>query len=343
MTPLTRLLSFLLLFLLVLVVAGNALRLIQRETAVVDSSNAEITTASQERVRHLHMAIDKGLLLVGATALGVGVALIFAVGSPTRRSNATVPPFAAQERERRSLSLLAVTSARAQEEISLERGERERAEEDSRQRLQMLNQALEEKIRIGRDLHDGVIQSLYAAGLNLESAKRLAPDDLTKAQSMVDKGLQLINRTIAEIRSYIEGLAPKAVRGDSLAQAMGDIVEDLRAGRPLEVERQIDEDASSALNDAQVAETLQILREAVSNALRHGGADRLRVQLQQSEAGTEFRVHDNGAGFTPERTPGAGHGLKNMKARADEAAGVLTLTSTPGSGTCVQVIWQTAL
>jgi signal transduction histidine kinase len=123
---------------------------------------------------------------------------------------------------------------------------------------------------------------------------------------------------------------------------MAEVVEDLRAGRPLEAEWNIADEAVAALNDAQVAESLQILREAVSNALRHGGADHLRIRLQQTEQGTELSVRDNGAGFTPRSGSANGYGLANMEARAQSAAGVLELTSTPGSGTCVQILWQTA-
>jgi len=346
MTPLSRLFAFALVILLVLVVAGSAMRW-QMAERTSGWTGVRAPAEEVDRISETTSAIkllDRGTLALSVSALVVGVLLILTIGLRSTRGGETRAPFAAREREMRSISLLAATSARAQEEIDLQRGEREKAEADSRQRLQMLNQALGEKIRIGRDLHDGVIQSLYAVGLNLESAQRVSAKDPEKSQQMVETGVRLINKTIAEIRSYIEGLSASAVRGDSLAASLAEEVESLRAGRPLDVEWKIDDQAVAVLSDAQTSETVQITREAVSNALRHGGADRLRIHLIGAGEGTELSIRDNGTGFdgaSPE-TRTLGFGLANMEGRAQDALGSFSLETAPGNGTCIRVNWRTA-
>jgi len=343
MTPLTRLFAFTLVILLVLVVAGSALRWSMHERVApiigiqVAAEEAEWISETVSAIRLL----DRGIVALTAFALIVMTMLVFSVGLRPGRGGETRAPFTAREREIRSISLLAATSARAQEEIDLERGERAKAEASSRQRLQMLNQALEEKIRIGRDLHDGVIQSLYAAGLNLESAQRIAAKDSNESRKMVDQSVALINKTIAEIRAYIEGLSNSAVRGDSLLKSLAREVENLRAGRPVDVEWRVEDEAVAGLSDAQTSETLQITREAVSNALRHGGADRLQIHLVMTDRGTELSIRDNGAGFDPSAKEPTGMGLANMQGRAEDALGGFSVTSSPGNGTCIQVHWQT--
>src|SRR5690606_37902209 len=101
-------------------------------------------------------------------------ALIVAINLRPFRAGDTRAPFhPAGASDIHSLSFLARTSVRQQEELDQARDERLRAEEEARARLVALNHALEEKVRIGRDLHDGVIQSLYAAGLTLQTVREM--------------------------------------------------------------------------------------------------------------------------------------------------------------------------
>ncbi len=298
---------------------------------------AEHPAAAGSRI---HRLLQRVILALGVFALVLMAALVFAVGVRPLRDRETRSPFVSRERDMRSLSLLARNNLRQQAELDQARDERVRAEAEARQRLQLLNRALEEKIRIGRDLHDGVIQSLYAAGLTLQAAQQLAPTEPAQSAARLEGALELINRTIADIRSYIAGLSPRQVRRESLAQALADIVEELRAGRPIESEITVDDAATSALSDLQLTETMQILREAVSNALRHGGARKLRIALAPSTSGVELSLRDDGAGFAPDQARGGGHGLANMRARAERADGSFHLSSAPGEGTVIRVLWS---
>lgn len=338
MTPLIRVLTFSLVLLLALIVATSAARWRMGTGEKLGARESSLG----ERKPVAHALLDRGSLALSGSALLVAVFLIFALGQRNPTSDGTQAPFSYRERERRSLTLLANTSARAQEALSHERDEREKAEADARERLQLLNQALEEKIRLGRDLHDGVIQSLYAAGLTLESAQRLVAQNPAKAQQHFDQSRDLINRGITDIRNYIAGLSPRAVRRDSLSSGLAEAIEQLRAGRPLDLDWKIDETAVAFLSDEQTSETLQITREAVSNALRHGGAHRIAISISSTDQGVEFVLRDNGTGFAPSSHSGSGQGLKNMAARAKTALGEFELTSAPGAGTSIQITWRTA-
>ena len=343
MTPISRLLTFTLVLLLVLLSTAATTRLfVGQQHTSPEASRANLDASLyMSDSRGAPRLLDRGIVTLSVLALAVTLLLVVSLYYRGGSKSHTQAPFSSRERERRSLSLLAQTSARNQEELSHERDGREKAEADSRHRLQMLNQALEEKIRIGRDLHDDVIQSLYASGLTLETAKNLADRDAEAARKNVDQSLTLINRTISDIRSYIAGLSPRSVRKDSLVGGLSDAVESLRAGRPLDVDWKIDEEVVAELSDAQLAESLQITREAVSNALRHGGAHRILISITRGESGADLLVRDDGKGFNARKIESTGQGLNNMEARARQAMGEFTLTTAPGNGTCIQVSWLT--
>jgi signal transduction histidine kinase len=286
-----------------------------------------------------HTIFQRVIIGLGVFALILAAVLVFAVVFFPSQTSETRSPFLTRAHDIRSLSTLARTSVRQQVELDQERDERQRAEAEARQRLQLLNQALEEKIHIGRDLHDGVIQSLYAAGLTLESARQLASTKPEVSTQQIDSTLDLINRTIRDIRDYISGLSATKVRSNSISQALREVVADLRAGRPTDIEVNIDEATAAQLSDSQTSETIQIVREAVSNALRHGGAQHIIVQLTSADARAELDIRDDGTGFDDKNTSPTGHGLANMRARALSTGGSFYLSSTPGHGTTIRINW----
>jgi signal transduction histidine kinase len=110
---------------------------------------------------------------------------------------------------------------------------------------------------------------------------------------------------------------------------------ELSAGQPAEFEVNIDEDAAVLLTDDQSLEALQIAREAVSNALRHGRATHITVRMHQSDREICLLVQDNGAGFDSDSRRDGGHGLANMHARAQRLGASLRVTSQPGQGSRV--------
>jgi len=242
-------------------------------------------------------------------------------------------------------SRLAEASAEQGTELILERGERRRAEEDSQFKQTLLGQAQEEKVQLGRDLHDGIIQSLYAAGLTLESARGLVQHDPAEAERRLAATLAALNTVIRDVRDYIHGLAPERLQRTGFAHALRALADGLRAGRETKFDIQIDDEAAALLNADQTTDALQIAHESISNGLRHGRATVITVRLHRGEREVCLLVQDNGAGFDPAARAQTGHGVNNMQARATRLGADLRVSSQPGAGTRVVLnipILQTA-
>jgi signal transduction histidine kinase len=234
--------------------------------------------------------------------------------------------------EMKSLSRLAETSAEQGTALILERDERRRAEEDAHFKQILLGHAQEEKVQLGRDLHDGIIQSLYAAGLTLESARELVRRDPAEADRRLAATLSALDVVIRDVRNYIKGLAPERLQRASFAHALRVLSNELGASRAAEFDLQIDDDASLLLNADQATDALQIAHEAMSNGLRHGRATAITVRLHRGEREICLLVQDNGTGFDPATRAKAGHGMNNMQARAARLDAELRLDSRPGTG-----------
>ncbi len=198
---------------------------------------------------------------------------------------------------------------------------------------------IEERQRIGMDLHDGVIQSIYAVGLTLEYVNGLIGESVNSGVSDRLKGaIDALNATIRDIRSYILDLRPRRFDGDNLIAGLRHLLAEFRANTLMEVEMHADPAADRALApDARLA-LFHIAQEALSNAAKHSNASRFEVKLLDEDGAVVLTLRDNGRGFKPdqvERT--VGHGLLNMQDRTTAIGGRLILNSSGGTGTEVQV------
>ncbi|NBB90829.1 MAG: hypothetical protein GVY23_06440 [Spirochaetes bacterium] len=194
----------------------------------------------------------------------------------------------------------------------------------------------EERERLGRDLHDRVVQSLFAAGLELE---RVAESSCMDEQSEDLRNVAAtIKSSILEIRSFITSAPTAPQTMGEFAEYLADhchVLESTFGARVILVTDVAEEAAASALVPGP-DELLGIVSEAVANAYRHGEARLLRVQLSADAERTLLSVVDNGAGFPPEGIT-AGQGLPSMHRRAARAGGTLTITPTAPRGISVQV------
>lgn len=262
-------------------------------------------------------------------ALGLIVSLAMRAGSG---ATTTKPPFRAARTEMDALTKLAESSAAQGEELSRERDVRKRAEDDARLKQQLLTQSLDEKIRLGQDLHDGIIQSLYAAGLTLETVRAIVKSDPEEADRRLEQTRANLNNAIRDVRAYISGLTPEKLRRAGFAHGLSAMLSELQSGREAKFEIKIDDEAAGLLTPEQSIEALQIAREAVSNALRHGKATLVSLRMHRSEGEVCLLVQDNGAGFNASRQRDGGHGMGNMRARAQKIGATLQVTSQPGAG-----------
>ena len=234
------------------------------------------------------------------------------------------------------LQQLAACSARQSVELEQERGERLRAEADNNLQQILLNRALQEKIDMGRDLHDGLIQSLYATGLTIQASRKFIIENPAAARAQLETALQTLNAAIREVRDYISGLAPEQLQQRSFGQSVQALAKDLAAGRQVTYDLRIDEEAARHIPAAQSTDLLQIIREAISNSLRHGGARNISIRLHRHGNALALLVHDDGTGFDPQKAE-RGHGLDNMQARATRLGATLRCSSETGAGTRIVV------
>ncbi len=284
------------------------------------------------RLLGLHKNMVLGLGLLAAALICVFFTLIL-VTQRSGTERGTPAPWTAAQAEMSGLTQLAKTSVAQSAELDRERDVRRRAEEDAQLKQRLLAQSLEEKIRLGHDLHDGIIQSLYAVGLTLESARALVKTDPAEADVRLEKCRESLNATIRSVREYITGLTPENLRRIGFARALDALIADLPKDKAVQFQLRVDDEAAAQLSVEQGANALQIAREAISNSLRHSHANSITVRLHQAGDEIGLLVQDNGIGF--KETPGGGHGLRNMRARVAGLGGEARIESQPGTGTRV--------
>jgi signal transduction histidine kinase len=196
----------------------------------------------------------------------------------------------------------------------------------------------DERDRIGRDLHDGIIQSLYAVSLSLEDVPELMVDSRQEAARRVDDAIDSLHLAIRDIRNFIYGLRPEAVDGREVVAGIAALAQDVGDGGLVEVVTTLDSAADPGLTPENGVELLSLVREALSNATRHAGARRIDVQLATTIDGLELVIADDGVGFDLAQAGGQGHhGLGNMGVRAAAIGGRLDIQTKPGAGTRIRV------
>ncbi len=300
---------------------------------------AEIAGALHTDAAMARLFVGFGLLLLAA----LGLALSHWVLRPMDRLGESLAQgraepirgMADQGDEFARLARLAETSFAQQAELRREITERKRAEEDLKSAQDDLRQSIEVRSRLARNLHDTVIQSIYATGLGLESARSEITEDPKAAAERLGVCRANLNDTIREVRNFINDLEPESLRRQAFAQALRSLAYTMQSLWVANIALELDEALASRFSAAQETHTLQIVREAISNALRHGEASRVRILLQSDSDGRNalLKVHDNGHGFDAAQRTGTGHGLVNMASRAKEMDGSLRLQTEPGGGT----------
>lgn len=201
-----------------------------------------------------------------------------------------------------------------------------------------LKTALEERARLGRDLHDGVIQTLYASGMSLATIQASVRHDPERAIAMLEQTRRELNATIKDVRNFITRLEPESEQSQKFEAALATLLDFMRGGLPVECTLDIGADIDSDLPMDIRAHLLQIVREAGSNAFRHSGCTRFHVSLHKTDTGElDFSATDNGRGFDPDQVVNPGQGLRNFRERAAELGAKLDIKSAPGQGVIVQL------
>lgn len=197
---------------------------------------------------------------------------------------------------------------------------------------------LEERDRIARELHDGIMQRLYAVGLNLEAIKDQLEDDPEESKARIQYVLEKLDESIREIRHYIANLRSPKDEHQTLQEALAHIAGEFRAGFGVSVTLDTRGDSATMLRPEALNHLRQITRESLTNAIRHGGASRIRIIIDAQQSEVSVTVTDDGAGFSLAKAEQAtGQGLRNMRQRAQLMGGEVRIDSAPGRGTTVAV------
>ena len=199
---------------------------------------------------------------------------------------------------------------------------------------------LEERERIGMDLHDGIIQSIYAVGLTLEHSSLLLEDDPDAAKARLRYAIDTMNQTIRDIRNYIMDLRPQRMKAHDLGESMRQLVREFRANTLVEVTLEMDPHVEDVLDEGTSTALFHIAQEALANAAKHATASELKVKIRRLEYNVSLEVCDDGVGFNPEQSDRLlGHGLSNMNLRAQAVGGSLEVESQAMQGTTVRAVF----
>ena len=184
--------------------------------------------------------------------------------------------------------------------------------------------------RIGRELHDGIIQSIYASGLLLESVLPVIPSDPVRAQAQLGRVMDNLNQTIQDIRRYIFDLRSD-MPDDDLPAGIGRLLRDFRINTLLETELNVEGDPVAVRSIARRRHVFQIAREALANTARHARAQWVRIDMHYAAEAVDITISDDGIGMET-LLVSKGYGLRNIRERARLLDGTLRIESAPGAG-----------
>lgn len=213
--------------------------------------------------------------------------------------------------------------------------ERKQIEDALRHTESRLRDLLEERERIARDLHDRMLQDLYAVALSLEGAQTTVAARPVELQPIVGRTLRTINSAIDTARDLLE-LSQPAPEVD-LEEDLQTIARTAEGIRNVSVVLDVTREALDAVPREARGHVVSIVREAVSNSLRHSGASSIRISLHGRGVGTWLAVEDDGSGFDFDRASRRGRGLHYMASRARALGAKLIVNARPGGGTSVAV------
>jgi PAS domain S-box-containing protein len=197
----------------------------------------------------------------------------------------------------------------------------------SRQSLDELKM-MGEQDRIGRDLHDTVIQRLFALGMGLQGAERLAEGPVRERVTATVEG---IDEVIKEIRETIFDLGHPGAMASPVRHELREVIAEATSVLGFAPRLALKGPVESEITPAVVPQMAAVVREALSNVARHAKASAVDVVVQASNGSVVLTVSDDGIG--PSSTGSAGHGVENMATRAEQLGGTFSLRRRTPSGT----------
>ena len=197
--------------------------------------------------------------------------------------------------------------------------------------------AMEERERLSQDLHDNILQSLYAVGMQLEAGKLVMGKSPRQSKAHMTQAIDQLNHLMLDVRQFITLLTQQTPAKLDFGQALRQLVASLSPPGRAVVDLEIKDPVLSLITPRQGEQLLNITRESLSNTMRHGQATHRSVRLSHTGNKIRLVICDDGIGFPARRRRHRGHGLANMAARAKKIRARFTLDSAPGKGTCITV------
>jgi len=285
---------------------------------VAESARPMVTNSLQHDVRFLrHDVVNAGFQCLACIPLVAHTNVIGVLGVATRKM---------QQLEQREINLLCSIGTWAGTSI-----ENVRLNEQARKLA-----VLEERERIGMDLHDGIIQSIYAIGLALDYARMEVETNPKQALEKLEQAIEGLNGIIRDIRTYIMDLRPFQLRGEDLIDSLQRLIDDTRTHTRLKISLDGPEKGSLILPTAISTALFHISQEALANIAKHAVAHQAKVSLWQAKGRILLEITDDGVGFDVNKVNLVlGHGLANMRTRARKMGGDIEVVSEPGRVTSV--------
>lgn len=195
---------------------------------------------------------------------------------------------------------------------------------------------LEERERIGMDMHDGVIQSIFGVGLSLENIIHLVDENPSQAKDGIKVAIDGLNKSIRDLRTYILDLSPRQLGEENLLVGLRRLLTEYRVNTLSEAMLTGNEKDVEDLQHNDALTLFHICQEALANTAKHAKAKRVSVNLWTTSERVIMEVEDNGKGFDLDKmSMTLGHGLSNIHIRVRNVNGDVEITSAPGEGTTI--------
>jgi signal transduction histidine kinase len=195
---------------------------------------------------------------------------------------------------------------------------------------------LEERERIGMDLHDGIIQSIFGVGLSLENSLHSIEEEPEDVKKRLQHSIESLNQAIRDLRAYIMDLRPRQMGANGLVSGVKSLISEFRANTFAEVKLTSLEKDVIDLPQSHSLALFHICQEALANVAKHAKAKNVQISLWSTNGRVLMEINDDGNGFDMEKmSTSIGHGLANMQTRARSIGGDVDITSVIHEGTTI--------
>jgi len=195
---------------------------------------------------------------------------------------------------------------------------------------------LEERERIGMDLHDGIIQSIYGLGLSLESAFHSLNEEPNEAREKMQQTMDGLNQVIRDIRSYIMDLKPRQLGEEGLITGLNRLIAEFNSNAKAKISFLEADSVVNKLKEDHAKVFFHICQEALANIAKHSDAKKVELSIWSTVERILMEINDDGKGFDLDNMHSSlGHGLANMQLRVRSIGGDIEISSSIGNGTTI--------